>query len=294
VFKSLSAKKLGGVPIVLYFHENQLTYPWSPTDADVHLHRDQHYAFINYSSALSADQVLFNSRYHQDSFLGALPAFLESFPKPRNKDTIAEIAAKSSVLPLGMELQRFDSAKAAAREMPKRAVVLWNHRWEYDKNPEQFFRILGLLQQRGVEFKLIVLGENTRQYPDIFDAAKQQFTNELLHFGYVEDFDEYARLLCLSDLLFVTSHQDFFGGSVVEAMYCNVKPILPKRLAYPEHIPPQYHEAFFYEPVSDRELANHLQRIIFSVDIMRKQQTAQFVESYDWKNMAAKYDDVLQ
>ncbi|RME99683.1 MAG: DUF3524 domain-containing protein, partial [Bacteroidetes bacterium] len=40
------------VPLLLYMHENQLTYPWSPTDEDVRLRRDRHYAWINYTSTL--------------------------------------------------------------------------------------------------------------------------------------------------------------------------------------------------------------------------------------------------
>ena len=48
----------------IYFHENQLSYPWSPNDRDIIKQRDHHYSFINYVSALSADHVLFNSRFH--------------------------------------------------------------------------------------------------------------------------------------------------------------------------------------------------------------------------------------
>ena len=66
VFQSLIKQSC---PIVIYFHENQFTYPWSPNDKDVELQRDKHYGFINYSSALSADHVYFNSQFHLNSFL---------------------------------------------------------------------------------------------------------------------------------------------------------------------------------------------------------------------------------
>ena len=39
VFKSLCSKKQQG-PFVMYFHENQLSYPWSPDDDDKKLNRD--------------------------------------------------------------------------------------------------------------------------------------------------------------------------------------------------------------------------------------------------------------
>jgi len=49
------------VRVVTMFHENQLTFPWSPTDTDVASGRDQTYAYLNLSSALASDQVWFNS-----------------------------------------------------------------------------------------------------------------------------------------------------------------------------------------------------------------------------------------
>ena len=51
-FQGLTRDVLRGVPVVVYFHENQLTYPWSPDDRDVDLSRDRHYAFTNYTTAL--------------------------------------------------------------------------------------------------------------------------------------------------------------------------------------------------------------------------------------------------
>ena len=64
-------------PVAIYFHENQITYPWSPKDKDVELHRDKHYGFNNNSSALSADHVYFNSQFHLDYFFTGLEDFLK-------------------------------------------------------------------------------------------------------------------------------------------------------------------------------------------------------------------------
>ena len=55
-FLSLTRSKTADIPIVLYFHENQITYPWSSNDRDVMEKRDIHYGFINIASALAADQ----------------------------------------------------------------------------------------------------------------------------------------------------------------------------------------------------------------------------------------------
>ena len=63
-FLALTRHRTANIPTATYFHENQLTYPWSPTDRDIAQKRDKHYGFINYVSALTADAVLFNSQYH--------------------------------------------------------------------------------------------------------------------------------------------------------------------------------------------------------------------------------------
>src|SRR5690242_21930973 len=39
-FLALTREKSARCPCALYFHENQLTYPWSPTDADPAKKRD--------------------------------------------------------------------------------------------------------------------------------------------------------------------------------------------------------------------------------------------------------------
>ena len=104
-FLALTRHKTARLPVAIYFHENQICYPWSSKDRDITHKRDQHYGFINYSSALAADVVVFNSRYHQEAFLDELPRFLKQFPEPNELPTVATIRSKSCVLPLGFDFQ---------------------------------------------------------------------------------------------------------------------------------------------------------------------------------------------
>lgn len=291
LFLSLTRNWSHNIPTAVYFHENQLNYPWSPTDADVKLQRDNHYAFINYTSALATNHLLFNSQYHHDAFLNELPRFLKAFPDNNNLATIDAIRSKSSVLHLGMDLKKLIDHKPAVIEKPNRAVVLWNHRWEYDKNPERFFNALFELADHGIDFKLVVLGESYDKRPHVFDTAREKLADKILHFGYTESFDEYCKWLWLADILPVTSTQDFFGGSVVEAMYCNTVPFLPKRLAYPEHIPQQFHNTFFYE---EDEFVKKLQRRIMDVKYLRVMDTQQYAARYDWQNAINAYDNKME
>lgn len=282
LFKSLLSVELAKIPIALYFHENQLTYPWSKDDKDIDLRRDRHYAFTNYTSSLVADHIFFNSQYHMDSFLGELPRFLGAFPDFQNQQTVTAIQQKSSVLHIGLDLHRFDAHKVnATNDIP---IVLWNHRWEYDKNPELFFNTLFHLKQEDVRFQLVVLGHKTRKHPKIFDTAQIELSNEIIHFGYAESFMAYAQWLWKADILPVTNIQDFFGISVVEAAYCQTQIVVPRRLTYPELFP----EALFYE--DDTILLEVLRdRIInfkSSEDIHQRNTAARF----DWSQMIAQYD----
>lgn len=288
-FLGLTKLKSHGIPTVVYFHENQLTYPWSDSDTDIVFQRDNHYAFVNYTSSLVADKVFFNSEYHRASFINALPGFLRQFPDFQNLESMEVIDKKSTVLHLGMDLCSLRNSLAPETKNGC-AVILWNHRWEYDKNPDEFFHSLFEIQRRGLKFKLVVLGERFAKSPPIFEEARTRLADEILHWGYVEDRTEYAKWLSRCDILPVTAYQDFFGGSVVEAMYLNVHPLLPMRLAYREHIPNNQHEEFFYQK---DEFVNRLQQLINNVGLLRGNLTKHFVEKYDWGTMTKMYDEML-
>ncbi len=287
LFLSLTRSKTTPVPTAIYFHENQLNYPWSPSDADVKLKRDNHYAFINYTSALVADAVLFNSQYHQQVFLEELPSFLKAFPDYQNIETVETIRHKSSVLPLGLHLQKFSIHKPSEVSKPACAVVLWNHRWEYDKNPDTFFSALFKIADRGIDFKLVVLGQSYERCPPIFYEAKQRLFDRIIHWGFAPSFDDYCKWLWTADLLPVTSTQDFFGASIVEAMYCHTVPLLPYRLAYPEHVPAEHRATCFYE---EAEFATTLQQRIEDVAQLRTMNPQAMVSRYDWQKCIAEYD----
>ncbi|ALC16188.1 glycosyl transferase family 1 [Desulfuromonas soudanensis] len=292
-FLALTRKKSAALPTALYFHENQLTYPWSPTDADTAQQRDAHYAFINYTSALAADAVLFNSRYHRETFIAELPAFLKGFPDENELESLELLSAKSTVLPLGLDLQRLD------RHRPKETkgasappLILWNHRWEYDKNPEEFFAALYRLQEEGLGFEVAILGESYRKFPKVFTEARQQLGKRIVHFGYAENFADYARWLFRADILPVTSSHDFFGASVVQAIYCGCTPLLPRRLAYPEHLPAALQERFLYDGFDD--LLERLREMLQSLPVPETTELREHVGRYDWGELAGRYDDLFE
>ncbi len=294
-FLALTRKRTAGIPVALYFHENQICYPSTPSGSAVQQKRDQQYGFINYTSALAADAVLFNSRYHQEAFLAGLPAFLRQFPDHRGLAQVVTIAEKSRLLPLGVDFTPFAQGGAqesiAVEQAQAPPLILWNHRWEYDKNPEEFFAALHAVAARGLDFRLAVLGESFRQTNPVFRQAKHQFADTIVHFGYAEDVQQYARWLHRADLLPVTSLHDFFGVSVVEALYCGCYPLLPHRLTYPELVSPEQYPALFYQTFE--ELVEKLSFCLENIHLVRAENFRHCIEPYSWEHMVGRYDRLL-
>ncbi len=272
------------IPVVTYFHENQITYPWSQDDPDIQLKRDNHYGWINYISSISSDYLLFNSEFHKSNFLNALPGFLRQFPDGGLQDSIKSIKEKSSVLPIGLHLKDLANASKIKNSIP---TILWNHRWEYDKNPDHFFQSLFHLKDKNLDFKLIVAGESYKKYPKIFDETKEKLADRIMHFGYAKDKNEYHELLLKSDILPVTSNQDFFGISVIEAIAAGVVPILPNRLAFPEHLNEDEYQFLYYD--TPEQMAEKMANFIDQNPIISSH-LRNYIMKYDWQVVAPKYD----
>jgi len=225
-------------PLALFMHENQLTYPVQdsqPAPAE----RDHHYGFVNITSALAADRVWFNSAFHRDEFLDAASAFLARMPDAVPRDVAPRIAAKSEVMHLG----------ALAPGESERGSVLrvcWNHRWEFDKNPDPFFEALFALHAEGTPFELVVLGEQFESAPPVFDRAKRELADVIVHWGFAESRAEYLRWLSSCHVAVSTANHEFFGISAVEAALSGCALLLPQRLSYPELIPQDLHSAVLY------------------------------------------------
>ncbi len=290
-FLALTRSRTAGIPAAAYFHENQLAYPWAPGDRDRARGTDKHYGFINLASARAADRVFFNSAFNRDSFLSGARDLLGGFRDQPELETVEEVAARSEVLPLGLDLKRLDAFRLDPAENTEPPLILWNHRWEHDKDPETFFRILGTLADRGLDFRVAVLGENAGSRPNpVFEGARERLRDRIEAFGYAESFAEYARWLWRADLLPVTSFHDFFGISVMEALYCRTFPLLPRRQAYPELMPGRWETDCFY--TDDSELEARLESLLGKglravPDCEELRRTA---AAYDWAVMAAEYD----
>ena len=284
-FLGLTRDLLGKVPAALYFHENQLTYPL-PAGRQ----RDLAFPWVNYTGALVADAVFFNSAFHRQVFLDALPGLPGRYYDYQELDLIDTIAAKSQVLPPGIDLARLDEPGADRAVPSPRShtppVILWNSRWEYDKGPDMFFVALRELESRGRDFRVVALGEHIDPNEPNFMAARAWLGERVLAWGYA-DAAEYRAWLWQADIVVSCAVQEFFGISVVEALYCGCMPILPRRLSYPELLPERYHARCLYNDQEDlvAQLAAAMDTLPAPATDFRT-----IAARYDWRVLAPEYD----
>lgn len=289
-FAALAPAGITGLPKVIYFHENQLTYPVRVEDE-----RDYQFAMTNLTSALAADAVWFNSQFHLDSFLDALAKFLKSMPDHQPLEAIEKIRAKSSVYSPGITDY---PARKARKSGPLR--ILWAARWEHDKNPEDFFEALEILKAKNVPFRFSVIGQSFRDRPAVFDQAHNDFHDHIDFWGYQQSRGDYEHALCQADVVVSTANHEFFGISVVEAIAAGAYPLVPNRLSYPEILGLRRIEGaeqFFYDGTA-RDLADKLSGL---ADRIKKNALwpvaitpTILTDHLKWQNLALRYDKAFE
>lgn len=288
-FRALAPPAVGRLPAVAYFHENQLTYPVRfPKE------RDYQFGMTNITSALAAREVWFNSAFHRDEFLEAIPRFLKVMPDHQPIAVAEKIERRARVLhpPIdGVE-------RRAGQRRPGPLRIVWAARWEFDKAPEVLFEALDRLLAQGVDFHVSVLGEQFDEAPEVFAQARERLGGRVAAWGFLPARADYLAALHEADVFVSTAIHEFFGLAAVEAMAAGARPLLPRALAYPEVLQLADHperEAFFYDGGSV-ELAGRLAELAAAPD----QATAGVpalrprMESFFWADAAPQLDEALR
>ena len=230
-FRGMVGSAVSAVPAVVYYHENQLVYPNRHT-----AEWDLQFPLTNITSALSAEACVFNSAWNLEIFLDAIPGFLCEFPDHHPTAVAERIRATSRVLAPPFDPAAFDGYEVMRGLIPR---IVWPHRWEHDKNPDDFFAAVSQLAEERLDFEVAVAGQAFRDVPDAILAAEQTLGSRLVHLGQPESRDAYAALLASSDVAVSTAVNEFFGIAMVEASYAGCLPLVPDRLAYQELYPPR-------------------------------------------------------
>lgn len=237
--------ELAAIPRVLYFHENQLTFP-TREHGERSRARDLHFGFTQLVSALAASSCVFNSEHNREGFLRAGVDLLRRMPDAVPPDWVARIHARSQVIGLPLDLPRFEADDGFEDRGPRDdgPLIVWNHRWEHDKGPDGLVRLLDGLLARGVRFRLAVCGQQFRRIPrELAEAEprlREALGRRLVQWGFMRSRAAYVALLRRAQIALSTARHEFFGISMLEAVHCGAYPLVPDALSYPELFPAEH------------------------------------------------------
>jgi len=233
-------------------------------------------------------------------FLVAAGSLLEAMPDEIPSWVLEALEAKSSVLPVGCDLHRFERHRARALadssagrwgDPASGPLLLWNQRWEYDKAPADLFAALYELKTAGVPFRLAMAGPNQGTPTAAFLRAREELAAHVVQWGKVAAASDYASLLWSADVVVSTAIHEFFGIAVVEAMYCGCRPVLPHRLSYPELVPQEVHDEVLY---GAGDLPAALARALAGPHAWSEDWQRTWVARFDWGSLRTRYDEEIR
>ncbi len=233
---------LAHTPTWVYFHENQFAHPLERRQSGDH---QVGWQFSSLQNALCSNWISFNTAFNRDSFLRGLRRMLKRMPERLPGDPVGMLEARSDVLPVPLS----NELSALRCETKDPSLIIWNHRWEWDKQPERLLRALQELKEEGATFRLAMLGSGGGR-DKRFTQERTGLSDRLLHWGEAEP-TTYRKLLGLAGVGVSCALHDFQGLAMLEAAQAGASIVVPRRVAYPECLP----GARFYEGSADNPVA---------------------------------------
>lgn len=228
------------VPLWVYFHENQFAHPLAQggaRDSAANAAIRAGWCFQSLQNAWCARFVSFNSNYNRDTFLAGARQLLRRAPEQLPGDPLSRIEANSDVLPAPLRAE-FLAYRIQKKEP---GLIVWNHRWEWDKQPERFLRALASLNEKNIPFRLAMMGSGGGKRDEL-KCWRELLGERVVHWGEATP-ETYRHWVSRADFGVSTSLHDFQGLAMLELAQAGATVILPRRLAYPEVLS----DAVFYD-----------------------------------------------
>lgn len=250
--------RLAAIPCIYYFHENQFAYPVSAQQI-VSIEPE----IVQLYGSLCADYLVFNSAYNRDSFLSGVAQLLDKLPDEVPENVPAQLKEKAEILPVfvaPIKCPEQEGGVAGDEKLKNRRVILWNHRWEYDKAPQVFTDALFKLSEMNLDFELVLLGSRVGAKLEALSRIEQAFSGRIIVNQKVNS-EDYSRYLQCSSIVVSTAIHEFQGLAVMEAISAGALPIVPDDLCYRE----QYDEIYRY-PAGDSDALAEKMALFLSQD----------------------------
>lgn len=212
-----------------------------------------------------ADRLVFNSEYNRDSFFQGAHALFDKMPDGTPKDLMQSLPVRSDVIPVPI---RDELSSFASTQINRPVEILWNHRWEYDKQPQVFFAAIRRLISAGFKLSLHIVGQSFRQAPPCFAEFREAHSECILTWGF-QPKESYHQILGRSDIVVSTALHDFQGLGMLEAIAAGCTPVAPNRMAYPEYIGDEHLYQISADPGVDNnealEIESLFQKLVTTV-----------------------------
>lgn len=243
-FKSLNPKLINKA-FICYFHENQFEYPVKEGAK-----RDNHFALTNLKNFICSDFNIFNSDWNRKSFFEGVKKFRKALPHFYRKfiDSNIETLGNTEIIHpshcMDISVANFNKLLTQKTSEKKRLKVLWNHRWEYDKNPELLINIIERAHHELPNICFDICGwESPRS--ELREHLNFFLGKNVDHLGFYSSKNAYQSALISSDIVLSTAIHEFYGISVLEGICFGLDPILPNRLSYPELYKSKFPNQFY-------------------------------------------------
>lgn len=239
--------ELSDVPAWCYFHENQFAYPENERQTPSIDHK-----LVQIYSGLAADRLFFNSEFNRKTYLQGVHGLLRKKSEVDSDKILSKLEPKCTVLPIPV------TPFAPAPEKDA-GLILWNHRWEYDKAPEIFMRAVRLLAKKEIPFRLALLGDRSSTPHPALIELRESLSDHIIA-DEKADVTTYRYFLSRAAIAVSSALHEFQGLAMLEAASAQARPLVPDNLCYPEIYPQQYR----YPPGDYKAMARKLETWLIS------------------------------